>query len=189
MRDEILAATEKLLISTGDADRVSIRMISEAVGVTAPSLYMHFPDKDALLFAVCQAQFVRLERAIEAAVRDIDDPVQRLHAMGHTYVRFGVEHPEQYRILLMTKMQVTRDDFEAGTIPGVSAFTQLLRAVEACMDAGAFRRGDAFLVATGLWAVVHGITSLRISMHGFPFVGGTELLDHVLAVQVKGLAP
>lgn len=189
LREEILVATEKLLIKTGDASRVSIRMICDAVGVTPPSLYLHFPDKDALIFAVCERQFARLERMISEAMQDVHDPLERLAVMGRTYVRFGVDHPEQYRILLMTKDgEFTRADFENGRMPGVTAFGHLLAAVEDCMAAGVMRRRDSFLVATGLWCVVHGVTSLQISMPGFPFVGEEELLDHVLETQVRGLA-
>ena len=164
-------------------------MIADAVGVTPPSIYLHFPDKDALIFAVCERQFALLERMVSDATEHIADPVERLGVMGRTYVRFGVEHPEQYRILLMTKDgEYTREDFEEQQMPGVTAFGHLLRAVEACMDAGAFSKRDPFLVATGLWAVVHGVTSLAISVPGFPFVGEELLLDHILDVQVRGLA-
>ena len=165
-------------------------MICEAVGVTPPSLYLHFPDKDALIFAVCERQFALLERMLADATSGIADPVERLDAMGRTYLRFGVEHPEQYRILLMTKDgELTRADFEQGGMPGVTAFTHLLRAVEDCIGAGVIRDLDPFLVATGLWSVMHGVTSLRISIPGFPFVGEDALLDHVLETQIRGLAP
>lgn len=167
---------------------MSIRAIADAVGVTPPSIYLHFSDKDELIFAVCQAQFVRLERAMERAVTDVDDPLQRLRLLGATYVRFGTRHPEHYRILLMSKGDFTREDFEAAAIPGVGAFTQVMRAVTECMEAGYFEEQDPFLVATGLWAVVHGITSLQISVHGFPLVGQRALLDHVLDTSLRGLA-
>lgn len=189
LRDEILDATERLLLRVGDVNDVSIRMITDAVGVSAPSLYRHFADKDALMFAVCERQFRRMEDAIGAAVDGIEDPVERLRTMGKTYVAFGVGHPEQYRVLLMTKGgEYTPDDFENGTMPGIAAFTMLLDAVQACIDVGAFRPDNALLVATGLWAVVHGVTSLQISMSGFPWVGGDELLEHVLDTATRGLA-
>lgn len=189
LRGEILRAAEQLLIAKGSADAVSIRGVATAVGVTPPSIYLHFADKDELIFAVCQEQFARLEQLIDAALVGIDDPLERLRKMGEVYVRFGVEHPEQYRILLMGKDEVTIQDFQDGTMPGVSTFGGLMAAIEACMDAGIFRRQDVFLVATGIWALVHGITSMRITIPEFPFVGEQALLDHVLDTYAKGLAP
>jgi len=42
-------------------------------------------------------------------------------------------------------------------------------------------------VATGLWSVVHGITSMRIAIPQFPFVGADVLLEHVLDTYARGL--
>ena len=167
---------------------MSIRAIASDVGVTPPSIYLHFADKDALIFAVCQEQFAKLEALVDERSAGVDDPLQRLRIMGETYVGFGVAHPEQYRIILMGKGGVTIEDFQSGAMPGVSTFQRLMGAVEACMDAGIFRRQDVFLVATGIWSLVHGITSMRITIPEFPFVGEQALLDHVLDTYAKGLA-
>ena len=168
---------------------MSIRDIAASVGVTPPSIYRHFADKDELIFAVCQANFRRLEVELDRNAGGVDDPLERLRRMGETYVRFGVEHPEQYRILLMSKGELSVDDFQSGAMPGVSTFQKLMDAVEACMDAGVFRRQDVFLVATGIWSLVHGVTSMRITIPEFPFVGEQALLDHVLDTYARGLAP
>src|SRR6185295_14050813 len=53
LRDEILDATTGLLLETGHAKAVSIRSVAQRVGVTPPSIYLHFADKEALLDAVC----------------------------------------------------------------------------------------------------------------------------------------
>ncbi len=188
MRGEILDAAEGLLIDAASAEAVSIRAVAAAVGVTPPSIYLHFADKDELIFAVCQMQFARLEALVEQGSAGIDDPLARLKRMGEIYVRFGVEHPEQYRILLMNKDGLSVEDFEDGSMPGVSTFRLLMSAIEACMDAGVFRRQDVFLVATGIWTLVHGLTSMRITIPEFPFVGAQLLLDHVLDTYAAGLA-
>ena len=82
------------MIETGDADAVSIRAIADAVGVTPPSIYLHFPDKDALIVAVCERHFevVRLD----ASRRRAPSPTTRSRASGAAgaaYVRFGLEQP------------------------------------------------------------------------------------------------
>src|SRR5688500_4008415 len=80
LRAEILAATEKLLLATGSADEVSIRGVAEAVGVTPPSIYRHFPDKTTLIFEVSNRYFAALDDAIDAAVTGVEDPIQELAA-------------------------------------------------------------------------------------------------------------
>jgi len=187
LREEILAAAERLLIETGDEAAVSIRAIADAAGVTPPSIYLHFADKDELVFAVCQLEFAELGRRMEEAAQGEKDPVRAVKNRGRAYIAFGVEHPAQYRILLMGKRELTREDFESGTLPGMEAFAQVVESVQACMDAGAFAPGDPFLVAMGLWAAVHGVTSLLITVPGFPLVDADALVDHVLDVQARGL--
>ena len=60
LRDEILVAVSELLDETNDELAVSIRAIADRVGVTAPSIYRHFADKDEMLSAVCAVVFVQL---------------------------------------------------------------------------------------------------------------------------------
>jgi AcrR family transcriptional regulator len=175
-------------METGDASSVSIRAIADAVGVSPPSIYLHFADKDELIHEVCQQQFRRLDAAVAETMGDIADPLEKLHRRGQAYVRFGVSHPEHYRVMLMAKAHFATDDFETAMIPGVRSFLALVDNVRECMDAGAFARDDPLRVATILWAAVHGITSLRITMPDFPtFTDPDALLDQMLSALGKGL--
>jgi len=186
LRDEIVAATEALLVETGDAAAVSVRAIADAVGVTPPSIYLHFADKSELLYAVCEAHFAALDTYIEAAVAGAADPVGALARRAKAYVQFGVENPEHYRILFMRPT-----DTPVGSevrLQRSGPYGHLVEAVEVAMAAGAIPQGDAHLVATGLWAVVHGVTSLLIAKPDFPWPDVDLLLDHLLRVQCQGLS-
>ena len=188
LREEILDATSRLLLATGDHEAVNIRSVAEAVGVTPPSIYLHFADKADLIKAVCGRHFIELDRCIEEAVAGTDDPAEQLRLRGKAYIRFGLEHPEQYRILFMSK----RAHHEAPPdeeLKKASGFNALIDNVVRAVDAGALRQEDPLLVATGLWTVVHGITSLAISIPSFPLVGLDALVDHLLDVHRRGLTP
>jgi AcrR family transcriptional regulator len=187
LRDDLLAATERLMIETGRADTVSIRAIADAVGVTPPSIYLHFPDKDSLIVAVSERHFEAFDSVIEQAGAAVDDPVESLRRRGRAYVHFGLENPEPYRILFMTRADGDRR-LEAVTGAGTRAFQHLVDAVERCIDTGAFRRVDPVLAATGVWTAVHGVTSLLISLPGFPWPDIDTLVDHVCTVQNFGLS-
>jgi AcrR family transcriptional regulator len=174
------------MIETGRADAVSIRAIADAVGVTPPSIYLHFPDKEALILAVCERHFEMFDAVIEDAGRSTDDPVESLRRRGRAYVRFGLENPEPYRILFMTRTESAhRSDVSVGA--GARAFQHLVDAVQRCIDDGAFRPVDPVVAATGVWTAVHGITSLLISMPGFPWPDVDTLVDHVTDIQIHGL--
>jgi len=187
LRADLLAATERLMIETGSAEAVSIRAIADAVGVTPPSIYLHFPDKDSLILAVCERHFETFDSVIEGAGRSTDDPVESLRRRGQAYVRFGLENPEPYRILFMTRNDSAQQrNVVVGA--GARAFQHLVDAVQRCIDAGAFRPVDPVLAATGVWAAVHGVTSLLISLPGFPWPDIETLVDHVCNIQNFGLS-
>ena len=44
LREEILVAARELLAETNDADAVSVRAVAERVGVSTPSIYLHYAD-------------------------------------------------------------------------------------------------------------------------------------------------
>ena len=106
LREEILAAATRLLAETGDEEAVSIRAVAEAVGVTPPSIYLHFADKTELIFAVCEEQFRQLDAEMAAAAAGVADPLEALRRRGQAYVRFGLRNAEAYRVLFMFKDHV-----------------------------------------------------------------------------------
>lgn len=185
LREEILAATERLLLETGSEEAVSIRAVARATGVTAPSIYRHFEDKTHLLFEVCARQFELLDQAIEEAVAGIDDPVLAMFARGRAYVRFGIEHPEHYRIMFMGPAYATPDQW--GDLLQTGSFAHLVAAIEAMADAGALDpAGDAFTTALHVWASIHGLTSLLVARPTMPWPDVDRFIDDHLALCLRG---
>jgi AcrR family transcriptional regulator len=165
LRDEILDATEKLLLHLGSAEAVSIRMVADAVGVTAPSIYRHFPDKDTLIYEVCNRHFIELDAEIEAAVAGVDDPVEDVAARGRAYLEFGIANPEPYRVMFMTRPEIAPVERQQMWLKDSPTFLGLVEAVQRCIDARRLRPGldDPYTVSIGMWAHVHGMTSLMVS--------------------------
>jgi AcrR family transcriptional regulator len=187
LRAEILEAAERLLVETGDESALSIRAIADAVGVTPPSIYLHFADRNDLIFAVCEEQFSHLDAAMEEAVKGIDDPWERVARRGRAYIDFGLRNPEQYRIIMTSRPDLTPERFVDERLGQTSAFAHVVEDVQAAIDADRIRYRDAVLVATGLWMVVHGIASLLIAKPDFPWPPVDELVDHMLGVYATGL--
>ena len=169
---------------------MSIRAVADAVGVTPPSIYRHFPDKTTLIYEVCARHFVSLDSAIEAAVAGISDPLLELGARGRAYVEFGRSNPEPYRIMFMVRPEqgpagAAQEDW----INGSRTFQDTVDNVQRCIDAGAFRPGfdNALHVTLGFWARVHGITSLMVSK---PALAWSEdgFIDKYLETCLHGIA-
>ena len=186
LREEILDAAGRLLVEHGSVDAVSIRAVAVAAGVTPPSIYLHFPDKEALMAAVCAARFEAFGSYVDAAGSGSDDPVESLLLRGRAYVRFGVGNPEHYRILFMTRGEYALDP--PGHEAAATAFRHLVEAVERCMAAGAFATADPVRVAIQLWATLHGLTSLLVSKAGFPWPPVDELVEATMRTQIAGLS-
>jgi AcrR family transcriptional regulator len=188
LRDQIIEAVERLLIETGDEAAVTIRAVADAVGVTPPSVYLHFADKDEMLFAVCERNFAELDRVTQEAAAQSDDPLESLALRGRAYIRFGVEHPEQYRILFMGKPSHTPENFDLERLGDAVAFGHLLEHVNACVQSGRID-GDPLQVSLVLWAGVHGLTSLLISKPEFPWPPVDEIADRLCRALIHGLTP
>ena len=189
LREEILAAAERLLMETDDQEAVSIRAVADAVGVTPPSIYLHFADKQDLIFAVCERHFQRFDRMAEEAAAGAADPLDALRRRGRAYIRFGLENPEHYRILFMTKPARQPAMWTPERMANAFAFWNHVAAVQACVDAGLIRAGDPLPIALQLWASVHGITALFISNPDFPWPDRERLIEDLLDLLVRGTRP
>jgi AcrR family transcriptional regulator len=96
-RLRIIEAAGRLLRDSPDG-QVSTREICREAGVTAPTLYHHFGDKDRLLDDVVADGFGRyLQR--KRAVSRSGDPAQDLRSGWDMHVTFGVTHPAFYRLM------------------------------------------------------------------------------------------
>ena len=188
LREDILDAASRLLVEAGDEEKVTMRAVAAAAGVSPPSVYLHFPDKDTLIFAVCQQLFAALDQAIEAATAGLVDPFDRMQARGLAYARFGVEHPEHYRVLFMQKPESAPEGFGSEQLMESAAFAHLLENVVELLATGELEPGlEAFPLAVELWALVHGCTSLLISHPNLGLPPVDELVGQACSHLARGL--
>jgi AcrR family transcriptional regulator len=177
LRDEILEAATELLLETGHAKAVSIRSVAHRVGVTPPSIYLHFADKDALLDAVCARYFEKLEQDMQRAADEHASPVDVLRAQGLAYVRFATQTPELYRIAMMGEW---RSGSDVDATLDIAAFRHMRSTVQRLMDDGVYRRDDPVAVALELWSAAHGVAAMLIAKPHLPFGDAEAFADRVL---------
>ncbi|WIM89964.1 TetR/AcrR family transcriptional regulator [Candidatus Mycobacterium wuenschmannii] len=183
LRDEILDAATELLLDIGHAKAVSIRSVAERVGVTPPSIYLHFQDKDALLDAVCARYFEKLDDEMQRVASVQPSTVEVLRAQGLAYVRFAVENPELYRIATMGEWK-SNSNVDAALAS--SAFEHMCASVKTLMAEGVFPAGDATAVALELWSAAHGVAALLIAKPHLPFGDADAFTDRVLRAVFSG---
>lgn len=190
LRTEIIDAAERLLVETADAEAVSIRAIGLAVGVTAPSIYRHFPDKDALIVAVCERCFETMHEYEARECEGIEDPLALMHAMGRAYVHFALDNPGQYRVMMMSPQiadpNKSVDGFQAGD-NAMHGLEMLIGAVERAIEAGMLLDVDPVRIAVLLWTTVHGMASIRIAKPELPWPPIDDDLDFMFSAFAHGM--
>jgi AcrR family transcriptional regulator len=158
LRRALLDATVALVARRG-VDGFSLRETARAAGVSAGAPYHHFADKDALLAAVAEEGFHLFYAALaEAAKAAAPDARGRAENVGVAYVRFAVEHPTQFRIML--GQDARRRLRHRGLARAAGEAYQLVRRV---LVQGVGGGGDVSEAAVvGWWSVVHGLAFLVI---------------------------
>ena len=139
---EVMAAARRILEGEG-REALTMRRLGEAIGIRAPSLYKHFPDKAAVEVALIELGFAEAADAIEGALAERGES---LAALATAYRAFAQTHPDLYR--LMTDGPLPRDRLGPG--------------VEARAAAPVLRvTGDPDL-ARAAWAFAHGMVLLEL---------------------------
>ena len=192
VRDEtraaILHAARQLFLQ---GDGFSMRQLAARVECSPAALYLHFKSKDELLRELMRRSFAILfEGAAAVQDRTGEDPVERLRRGMHGYVRTGLAHPDEYRLAFLTTLPEPD-----GTRPPNAAFERVRERVRRCLDAQRFSpprpqagiEANTSLIAQGLWAAVHGVTSLLILRPDFPWVSREALIATVVDGAVDSL--
>lgn len=176
LREELIAAAGRLLAKDANPAALSLRAVAREAGVSAPSTYLHFESKDALLHAVVVEHFATFQRAVEKGMASAADPVSCLYAGCLAYCRFAIEQPGAYRIIFESSLP-SGAGYAGEERPGIDAFQVLVDGVARCIAAGVARPADPFEVAIDIWTSMHGMVSLRQHLTRFPWPS----IDHQLA--------
>jgi len=80
-------------------------------------------------------------------------------------VRFGLDHPVQYRLLLLRPVVSPHSTAEVEAAQ--TCHREVVAAVHDCVEAGVLH-GDASTIAFTLWATAHGCVSMLIARPPFP---------------------
>lgn len=143
-RQRQIAEAARALLDAEGPDGLTMRRVADALGIKAPSLYKHVPDKTALEALVVAEGFLEYAEALESAIADADDP---LSALATAYRDYAVAHPHLYR--LMNYRPLRRDLLPEGLED--RAALPLLAVL-----------GHDAPKARALWAFAHGMVSLEI---------------------------
>jgi AcrR family transcriptional regulator len=178
-REALVRAAETILARGGE-EALSIRELCARVGVTAPTIYHHFGDKDGLVAEVVDACFAEFDHALATGPAPAD-PVDALAWGFERYVAYGVEHPAHYRLLFQRRLP-------APTPSALASYGRLERLVEAIAAAGRLRV-PVTEAAPAFWAAVHGVTTLVIAGFLLPSAPAVRQVRDAMITQLTMPAP
>jgi len=188
------------LLDEGGLDAVTLRAVAERTGVSRSAPYRHFETKRALLAAVATEGFRRLTRALEAA-RDAasGDAIEQLVAGCVAYVRFGIDHPQLYRLMfagdlckgpLFGNEREAEQEFPELAEAGDAAYDVLVQGLLAAQKAHLVRDREPTVQALSAWAAVHGVMSLYLdnrTAYGEDAEAVESVARAVIATVMEGL--
>jgi AcrR family transcriptional regulator len=194
-RQLILDAARALFTELG-FEAVTMRMIAEKIEYSPTAIYVHFADKQSLMRELSALDFRSLSAAVLRAQK-VEEPLERIHRLGHAYLAFALEHPNSYQLLFMTKREpMLAKAIEPGEFedPERSAYAMLREAVRYAIAKKAFapQYDDADLVAQLLWSAMHGLIALQACMPKGQFVPWRPIKKSVglmMNALLSGLSP
>ncbi len=111
----------------------SLREVARRAGVSHTAPAHHFGDVRGLLTSVAAEGFDSLHDATAAAAADLDDPVERLTAIGEAYVELARSHHAHLEVMFRTDV-VDPDDPELQRA-GLQAYGVLEDTVRSLIEA------------------------------------------------------
>ena len=163
-----------------------MREIAKRIGYSATSIYLHFADKEALLRAICDTDFLKLATTLKE-ILSIAEPVERMVAFGEGYAKFALAFPNHYRLMFMTphlpyapeKVALQKNNAEQ------DAYYQLKLVVNDVYEAGGFKDTlhNVDLIAQTVWAAIHGVCALQIIMSAHEWVQWCTIEERLSTMQ------
>lgn len=176
LRTDIVAAAIRMLDELGDDEALSLRAVAREVSIAATSVYLHFPDRDALVLAAMQRCHEDLVETGDKADAAEDDPAAGLRARILAQAAWAQEHSGLYKVLHESKVH-RRHGMPFKEV----MLARTVANVQRCMDAGLAPADDATTVAIDLRTAVNGMLSQRINEPDLPWPPAAEQLDRFLA--------
>lgn len=179
LRREILNAASGLLAQSSTAQAVTLRAIARRAGIAAPSIYLHFVDRDAILDAVVSEAFADLAAAMSQSGGTEVAPAQQVRSRCEAYLHFATRFPGRYRVLFERSGPNLSADSRAYPA-GLAVFELLSSALAAAVQSGTSVSTDPAGDSAALWTALHGLATLPPATPGFPWAPTAQLLDQLV---------
>ena len=187
--EEILGAARALFLEHG-VENVTTRQIAARVGISQTALYVYFRSKEEMLDRLVDAALRKLGAALDAVNVRCSDPIDFLRSNFREYIRFGLEHPDEYRLVFMLRdgrRKALAAPHQSNPI-GDALFNALKTRIEQGVACGKLRCLKTGLgAAQSVWAAIHGLVALRLAYPDFDWIPVDEQIDAHVDLLLHGV--
>ena len=190
LRSELIDAAIRLLERLGPEEPFSLRSVAAEAKVSAPSVYLHFDDRDALFMAVLEKLFSeqiesRREAEERAALKG-GGAWERLMARTFETVDFAMEHSGHYKVLYEGRVVARMTDplNMAFGRPLLIRSTELVREIVAENPVDRITQ-DPERLSLLLWSGLHGVVSLQINKPTLKWPAAKELVEQMAIALIR----
>lgn len=183
-REQIIRTATQLFARRG-FHGTSMSDLAAAAGLTKGAFYHHFESKDALFFAVVDSVREKWQRAVEAEVRQAQDPLEQLSILLTRHAELLRQEPTMCLVIsgLSAEMQDTDPVFTDalhGVYLGFIAFVESI--VRSGQTSGQMRLDiDPRLVAVNIVGHLRGVSCFSVlDRLGLDCVTAIEAIKPVL---------
>jgi AcrR family transcriptional regulator len=189
--EEILCAARQLFLEHG-VENVSTRQIAARVGISQTALYVYFKSKEEMLDQLSKAALCKLGAGLQKVDAECCDPIEYLRQALSGYVRFGLEHPDEYRLAFMLRdgqRKADGVDHKASPV-GKALFVAMANRIAEGIAAGKIRSigKSAEDLAQSVWAAIHGLVALRLAYPDFDWPPIDDQIALHIDMLLRGLA-
>ena len=178
LRAALVAKAREILEHDG-MEKLSLRGVAKAAGVSPAAPYHHFADKTELLHAMAAVGFREFHAHMLALSEGAQSPRARLDLLGRAYVEYAVRHPALFRYMHSAPFTAEELSPELAEACGGAA-EPLYRAVADCLPDA--RERDQRLACAAAWSMVHGLSTLYSDGRLSHLMGDIELDEAIDAV-------
>ncbi len=161
------------IIGEDGLKHLSMRKLSDRLGISRTAAYHHFKNKDDLLSAVARTGFKELLGRLQAATQSDSglSAMERLQAAVLAYVTFADDETEFFRLMfgnvVERPLRVPEDrselsSFSFSSEESLRTYRELIDLITLCQEEAGLQDVDTSILASTVWAYMHGLAHLWI---------------------------
>lgn len=159
---EVLISSALEILKEGTLQDLSLRALARKAGVSQTAPYRHFEDKEALIVVLIQEGSHILQETMLEAIKDIEDPVERLIQLGVSYYNFAEAHPAHFRLMFGGSLE-SKEKYATLVEIEQKGYELVQFVVGECMKLPSAPKQSPEIVRLACWSLVHGLANLLLN--------------------------